>query len=155
MADLRYSVAIKNNMAKASGRFLNISIKKSVEVCDSLRGKSLEFGLKLLDDVIQEKAPIQYKKHNRGGTGHKPGIGPGRYPIKTCVEIRKILKSAEANAEQKGLDSKSLFIAHICAQKAPISWHYGRMRRRKMKRAHLEVVLEESIEKREPRTKKK
>jgi len=147
MADLRYSVALKANMAKASGRFLNVSMKKAVEVCSSLRGKSLNSGLKLLDNVIGEKIPIAYHRYNRGGTGHKPGMGPGRYPIKTCIEIRKLLKSAEANAEQKGLDSKSLFIAHICAQKAPISWHYGRLRRRKMKRSHIEVVLEESFDK--------
>jgi len=147
MADLKYGIAIKTNMAKASGRFLGISMKKAVEVCNSLRGKSLNSGLRLLDDVIAEKIPIAYRRYNRGGTGHKPGMGPGRYPIKTCIEIRTILKSAEANAEQKGLDSKSLFIAHICAQKAPISWHYGRMRRRKMKRSHIEVVLEESSDK--------
>jgi len=146
MADLRYSVEIKNNMAKASGRFLNISLKKAVEVCNSLRGKSLNSGLKLLDNVIEEKIPIAYHRYNRGGTGHKPGMGPGRYPVKTCIEIRKLLKSTEANAEQKGLDSKNLFIAHICAQKASISWHYGRLRRRKMKRSHIEVVLEESFD---------
>lgn len=147
MADCKYSISVTDNMAKASGRFIDVSVKKAVELCNHLRGKRLDSGLKFLDYVIEKKIPVKYSRYQHGGTGHKAGIGPGRYPVKTCIEIKKILKSAEANAEQKGLDVKSLFIRHISAQKAPIAWHYGRFRRRRMKRSHLEVVLAESIEK--------
>jgi len=154
MADLRYSIAIKNNMAKASGRFLNISVKKAIEVCNSIRGRKLDYGLKLLDRAIEKKSPIPYRRYNCGGTGHKPGMGPGRYPVKTCIEIKKILKSAEANAEQKGLDLRNLLIRNICAQKAPTTRHYGRLRGRRMKRSHIEVVLEESTEKKASGVKK-
>ena len=55
----------------------------------------------------------------------------------------KILKSAEANAQYKGLNSANLFIKHVSAQKGPTTHHYGRHRGRKAKRTHIEIVLEE------------
>ena len=130
-------------MARATGLALPISLKKSILVCDSIRGKQLEKAIASLERVIMMEKPVQYRRFNKGGTGHKPGIGPGRYPVKTCMEIKKILEDAKANAENKGLQAKNLIIDHISAKKGSKSFHYGRKRRRLMKRTHIEIVVKE------------
>ncbi|MBT3463440.1 hypothetical protein HN451_00510, partial [archaeon] len=68
--------------------------------------------------------------------------------------ILKIIKSAESNALNKGLNTNDLVITHICAHKASTPYHSGRQRRRKMKRSHIEVVVkEQKVEKKEKTTK--
>ena len=108
-----------------------------------MRGKGLSSAIAALERVIQGKMAVPFRKFMHGGTGHKPKLGPGRYPINVCVHMIKLLKDAEANASQKGLAKAKLFISAISAHKSPASVHYGR-RRRKMKRAHIEVELMES-----------
>jgi len=137
----KYSQAYeKESKARAIGIALPISFKKSVEVCNMIRGMDLDKGVAVLENVIKEKSAVPFKRFAKGGTGHKKGIGPGRYPVKTCIEILKILNSARANAEQKGLSN--LVIKNIVTQQAPKAWHYGRLGRREQKRAHVEVLLD-------------
>ena len=93
----------------------------------------------MLELVIEEKTPVPFKRFAKGGTGHRKGMGPGRYPKKTCEEILKILKSAQSNAKQKGIDNQ--VIKNIVAQKAAGTWHYGRHLRRRHKRTHIEVLI--------------
>ena len=57
----------------------------------------------------------------------------------------------QANARSKGLDIPSLVVGSILAKKGAPSWHYGRQRRRRMKRTHIEVVVAPSL----PEEKKK
>jgi len=71
--------------------------------------------------------------------GGKVGMGPGRFPIKTASEVLKLLNSLEANAQFKGLDTNSLVIVKMVANRAPKTWRYGRQRRRVMKRAHVDL----------------
>ncbi|MEM2138685.1 MAG: 50S ribosomal protein L22 [Candidatus Woesearchaeota archaeon] len=142
---------VNDNMAKAMGRDLSISTKKSVEIANYLRGKKLSFAKKFLEKVVDLKSAVPMRRFNRD-TGHKRAIGPGRYPAKTAKEVLSILKSAESNAISKGLSSNDLIIYHIAAHKASSPWHYGRKRRQKMKRTHLEVVL---IEKKDLKDSKK
>lgn len=129
----------KPDSAKALGRSLSISFKQSIEICNWIRGKESQKAKKMLQEVIDKKSAVPYKRFT-GDTGHKTGIGPGRYPIKACTHILEIIKQAEAGAQQKGLDTKTLVLSHIQAKKAPKQWHYGRKRRRMMKRAHIEIV---------------
>ncbi|MBI2133270.1 50S ribosomal protein L22 [Candidatus Woesearchaeota archaeon] len=142
--DYRYSIQTGKNAAKAVGLALPISLKKSVEVCSFIRGKNLKKSISQLDKASKGEIAIPFRKFNRGGTGHRKGrMGTGRYPQKTCIEITKILKNAAANAEHKGLNPDSLVITHICAKQASKSYHYGRKRRRLMKRTHIEVMVDE------------
>jgi large subunit ribosomal protein L22 len=129
-------------MAKAYGRDLSISTKNSVEICREIRGKPLDKAKRFIEMVISKKSAVPMKRY-LSEAGHKRGIGPGRYPIKTAKEILKIIKSAESNAQNKGLSTKDLFIVHICAHLASRPLHFGRKRRIKMKRTHIEVVLAE------------
>nr|AJS13034.1 large subunit ribosomal protein L22 [uncultured archaeon] len=141
----------KEKNAKAVGLALPISTKHCVEICNYIRGKRVEDAIHILEQVLDKKHAIPYKKYKRD-LAHRKGIGPGRYPEKTCKEIIKVLKSASANAQYKGMGVSNLYIKHICAHLASRPWHYGRQSRRKMKRSHVEVVLEErEIEKQKPK----
>jgi large subunit ribosomal protein L22 len=135
---------MKENMAKANGRDLGISTKKSVEICNNLRGKPLSKAKAMLERVIAKESAMPMTRFNRD-TAHKPGIGPGKYPVRTAEGILSILKSAESNAQNKGLNTKELVVLHIAAHKAARPWHFGRKRRIKMKRTHIEVVLLEQV----------
>ncbi len=141
--DYKYSMETGKNSAKAVGLALPVSLKKSVEICDFIRGKNLQKSINQLNRVINQEIAVPFKKFNSGGVGHRKGMATGRYPIKTCMEITRILKDAQANAEHKGLSPSNLIIKHICAKQGSKSYHYGRKRRRLMKRTHVEVVVEE------------
>jgi large subunit ribosomal protein L22 len=130
------------NTAKAVGTSMPISMKHSVEVCNMIRGKNLQKAKKLLNEVIDFKRAVPYRRFGKD-TPHKPGIGAGRYPINTITEILKIIESAEANAQFKGLNTNNLVIAKIVPNKASEPYRAGRQRGRKAKRAHLEVIVEE------------
>jgi len=129
-------------MARAVGRGLPVSFKMSIEVCDFIRGKKSENAKALLNDVMEEKRAVPFKRFNKD-LAHRKSIGPGRYPKKTAGEILRLLEAAEANAQFKGLNTSDLVINHIKADKAAMQWHYGRQRRRRMKRINVEIVLEE------------
>ncbi len=132
----------KEKMARAVGVSMPISTKQSVEICRMLRGKDLQKSKKMLKDVIEKKKAVPYRRYNQE-LPHQKGTGPGRFPIKSATYILELLDSVEANAVFKGLDSNSLVVCHINAQKASRPWHYGRFRRRKTKRTHVEIIVTE------------
>ncbi len=135
----------EKKMARALGVAMPISTKKAVELCSFVKGRELATAVRLLEDVVDEKIAIPFRRYAKGGTGHRPGgVGPGRYPKKACVEVVKLLKQAEANAKVKGLDVAKLVVSSILANKGALSWHFGRQRGRRMKRTHVEVVVMES-----------
>ena len=134
------------NTAKAVGKDLSISTKMAVEVCSFIRKKNLQKAKNLLQEVISMKKAIPIKRYNKG-LAHKKKMGPGRYPVNTSKKILELLEGVEANAQFKGLSTDDLIITHIKADKAATPWHYGRQRRRKMKRTHIEVIVTEKIDK--------
>jgi len=142
MAQQKYATKDFNpeNMARAKGRTLSISTKKSVEVCNFIRHKNIQKAKEILNKVIAKEQPVPFKRYNRD-IPHKKEIAGGRYPVKASKEILAVLKSAESNAQFKGLNTADLVIKHICAHKAGKQMHYGRRRGRTMKRTHIEVVL--------------
>jgi large subunit ribosomal protein L22 len=103
----------------ASGRDLNISFKEAVEVCKYIKGRKLDEAKKILEEVIEGKRAIPYKRFNKKVPHHKYDntSGPARYPIKVSKHLLKILESLEANAEFKGLDTSKIKIIHCAAQK--------------------------------------
>ncbi len=142
---MKYATAYdEKKMARAHGIALPISMKKTVELCNFIRGKELPKAVSLLEGVLEERVAIPFRKYAKGGTGHKPGIGPGRYPKKACTEVIKLLRQAQANAKNKGLDTANLVVNSILAKKGAQTWHFGRQRRRMMKRTHVEVTVMEA-----------
>ena len=155
MAEYNYTIkmAEEEHIAKAAGRALPISTKQSIEICAFIRHIPLEKAKKKLVEVINKKSAIPFKRFN-GDVGHRKGkIAAGRYPEKASGYILKLLETVEANAQFKGLNTSNLLIIHICAHKAANQWHYGRQRRRKMKRTNVEVVVKERAEKKEVKKK--
>ena len=138
---LKYAYNGEGETARAYGRALSISTKHSVEICRNINGKALEKAKKYLSEVIEKKRAVKMMRYNRD-LAHKKSIGPGRYPVKAAKEILKVLENAESNAQVKGMGN-DLVIVHISANKASRSWHFGRKRRRKNKRTHIQVVLGE------------
>lgn len=136
-------------MAKAKGTALPISFKTSSEVCAYIRRKPLDKAIAALEKIRAGKLSIPYRRFNKGGTGHKPGKGPGRTPIKASGEIVKVLKAALSNATEKGLNSNQLVITHIQANKGTQQFHFGRKRRRRIKKTEIQVVVQETEKRRE------
>ena len=134
------------SMARALGLALPISFKQSVEICSFIENKNVSDAKEILQKVIEKKVAIPFKRYN-WDLGHKTKIGPGRYPEKASEEFIKLISNVEANAQFKGLNSSKLIITHISAHKAGKSWHYGRQRRRQMKRTNIELVVEEKSKK--------
>ncbi|MBI2141215.1 50S ribosomal protein L22 [Candidatus Woesearchaeota archaeon] len=145
---MKYATAYdEKKMARALGVALPISMKKTVELCSFIRGKELPKAVSLLEGALAERIAIPFRRYAKGGTGHKPGMGPGRYPKKACLEVIKLLRQAQANAKNKGLDTTNLVVSSILAKKAAQAWHFGRQRGRRMKRCHVEVTVIESEKK--------
>lgn len=130
------------NMAVASGRNLNVSMKQAIEICKYVRGRSLTQAKTLLGQAIELKKPVPFTRFTNG-LGHKPGMAAGRYHPKACSEILKVIESAEANAKNKGMNIVDMKLLHIAAQTAAKQRHYGRKRSAVFKAAHIEVVLQE------------
>lgn len=142
----------KENMASTIGLSLPISAKHSIEICNLIRNKTISKARQILKDAIEYKKAIPFKRF-KGDVGHKKKIGSGRYPIKSSLEFMKLLNNVEANAQFKGLNTSNLVIKHICANKASRPLHYGRQRRRKMKRTNVEIIVEEQAVKKEKKKK--
>lgn len=135
----------KEKTVKAYGRSLPISTRQSIEICSYIRGKNINKAISSLKRVIEMKEAVPFTRFNKD-MGHKPGIGPGRYPQKSTEEIIRLLESAKANAQAKNLDVENLIISSIIANKASSPWRAGRQKRRKAKRTHIEIIIEEKAD---------
>jgi len=147
-------MASKENYATVNGRDLPVSTKHCIEICNFIRGKGLLQSKELLQKAIDQKIAIPFRVHKRD-ISHKPRkAGPGRYPAKACKAVLGLLESLETNAQNKGLDTASLYLKEIVPNKSSNVWHYGRQRRRKMKFTHIFMKTEERVEKKEAKKEK-
>jgi len=154
MANSKYAFqGMKENMARAMKKDVELSLKVAIEMSNFLKGRSTTEAKTILGRVLDMTQAIPYKKYV-DGVGHRKGAGitSGRYPQKGSQIFIELIESAEANAQAKGL-SADLKIIHLAPQKSAGAYHYGRLRRRKFKRCHVEIVLVE-MEK-ESKSKKK
>jgi len=128
------------NMVRVVGNFLPISLKKSREIGRSIKGMKVKKAIDYLNQVIELKKPIPYKRYNMD-TPHRKGkgFGPGRYPVKDSKEIIKLLNSAIKIAENKGLVVDSLIINHFVVHRAVSK------ESRRGRFVHLEIALKEVI----------
>lgn len=134
-------------MARACGSNLEISFKKTVEITNYLRGKKLNFAISFLEKVIEKKAVVPFVKFKKD-MPHKVGrgISAGGYPIKTAMEVLKLLKAVRKNAEEKEI-SDNLVIVSISARQGTKRYHYGRYSGRAMKSTNVEVFVGEGKKK--------
>ncbi|MBC7109759.1 MAG: 50S ribosomal protein L22 [Archaeoglobi archaeon] len=136
--------------ARAMGYEMPISFKHAVEICNALRGMKVEEARKLLNDVIELRRPIPFRRHKRK-VGHRSELSGwkiGRYPQKAARAILKVLENAVNNAEYKGLDTQRLVIMHIAAKKGRvlrgyIPRAYGRATPHNKVLTTVEIILRE------------
>ncbi len=140
------------HFASARGMNLSISPKQSIELSRYLRYQSVGFSKQFLEDVIQLKKPVPFRRFNRD-MGHKAGMSAGRFPRKAAKEFLALLKTVEANAQDKGLDTSDLKIIKILANRASTPVTGGR-HRTGTKRTHLEIQVKERGKKDDKKRKK-
>lgn len=124
---------------------LPISTKHGVEISNYFRFKKTAFAKAYLEEIMQLKKALPFTKATMD-LGHKPGMGSGRYPQKAAKFFLRLIQSAEANAQYKGLDTNSLVITKLLANKAAIPFT-GKRQRFKTKRSHIEIEVTERKEK--------
>ena len=140
------------HIAKASAQNLAISTKHCIEISKFLRYRPLSFAKAYIEDVIEQKKAIPFKRFNRD-VGHKAGMAAGRYPVKAAKQFLALLNSVESNAQFKGLNTSGLKITKILANKASIPSTGGRSRTG-TKRSNLEVEVKEVAAKKKEAPKK-
>jgi len=103
-----------------------------------------------LRDVQAKKKSIPYMRFNKK-LPHRHGqvnSFSGRYPIKACGVILNVLRSAQANAENKSLDVDRLRIIHAAAYQGIKLKRFkpraqGRSSPKFDTTTHVEIVLDE------------
>jgi large subunit ribosomal protein L22 len=120
MARTGYSQTVEgDDIARAKANELPISPKHAIEIADFIKNKTTKEAIAYLEDVVDLKKAIPFKKFNRN-VAHKRGLekwDAGRFPVKASRSYIRLLKSAEKNAEYIGLDSESLKIIHVAANR--------------------------------------
>jgi large subunit ribosomal protein L22 len=123
----------------------DISPKHAVEICRAIRGMMVEDALDFLDDVIDLKTPVPFRRYNKR-VAHQKGVGPGRFPEKAARTIKKAIESAKNNAEFDGKDASNMYISTISASRGRVTEGYiprahGRSTQFNHETVNIEVVL--------------
>jgi large subunit ribosomal protein L22 len=138
---------------KASGREVRVSHKSAREVCKTIKGMTLTQAKRYLRDVMTKERPVPFRRFKKKA-GHRHGLEKafaGRYPVKAAKHILKVLEGAQANAENKGLDTDRLRIIHASAYpgmkiKRFTPRAFGRSSPKIKTLCHIEIALEEQPE---------
>ncbi|MDH7593926.1 MAG: 50S ribosomal protein L22 [Methanomicrobiales archaeon] len=151
MVQREYMVQMeKEGTARAMATELDISPKHAIEIADFIRHMSTSQAIGYLEKVARLESPIPMKRFKRN-VSHKrgiPGWAAGRYPVKAAKAYIALLQSAVKNAEYAGLDTESLEIVHIAANKGRTFTRFfpramGRATPKRGERVNLEVIVRE------------
>jgi len=135
---------------KARGSYLRVHFKNTRETCQAIKGLSLKRAKVYLQDVINHKDCIPFRRFaddaGRCAQAKRHGATQGRWPEKSCRFVLDLLQNAEASAEQQGLDLEQLVVSHIQANQAPKLRRrtyraHGRINAYMSSPSHLEVIL--------------
>jgi len=131
----------KETMARAHAVALPISLKKTVETANFIRGKKVSFVKNLLKEVIEQKKAVPYRRYN-SDMPHKKGkgIAAGGYPVFVAKEVLRLIEGAEKNAKELEI-SGDLYLVSVSARKGNTRYHPGRYSGRKMKSTSVEVFV--------------
>jgi len=140
----------REKAAIASGRDLRISPKAAREICLAIRKMRLQRVKSFLEEVAEGKKAVPFKRHKKE-VAHRRGLQgwyAGRYPKRASLEILRVVKALEANAEEKGLDVERLKIVHAATQRAGkirkyIPRAFGRSSPYFQQLTHVELAAEE------------
>lgn len=120
MATYYSTISEAATTARAYGRDLPCSPKSGRNVARAIKGMPVARAKTFLAEVVAVKTPVPFKVRVRKIHHRKGGMGSGRYPVQTAKCMLKVLESAEANAEYKGLDRERLVITHSTAYQGTV-----------------------------------
>ncbi len=117
----------KEKSVHVFGRGLRISRKNSTAVCQEISGKPLQKAKALIERLVKHEQSLD-----------------GKHYTNASLEILRMLKSAEKNAEFKGLEAERLIVNASAHQ----GFRFLRPRRFKMRRqrrkvTNIQLVLQE------------
>ena len=131
------------HFATARSTNLPISTRHSVEIARFIRNKPVTKAKNLLNLVLEKKVAVPYVRYNTHVAHKKGKIAAGKFPQNATKHFLKLIDSAQANAENKGLDVKKLVITEVVPTMGTRELHHGRQIRRMMKKTHLRIKVEE------------
>ncbi|GAA93523.1 uncharacterized protein L969DRAFT_95826 [Mixia osmundae IAM 14324] len=113
----------KLKVGRAKGSAVRVHYKNTRETAAVLQGLSLAKAYTYIDDVLEHKQCVPFRRHN-GGVGRTAqakqfGATQGRWPVKSARYIKALLKNAESNAAVNELEVEDLYIRSIQVQEAP------------------------------------
>jgi large subunit ribosomal protein L22 len=151
MATYYSTVSDPATTAQAYGRDMPCSPKSGRNVARAIKGMPVARAKAFLEEVVAIKTPVPFKVRVRKIHHRKGGMGSGKYPVQTAKCMLKVLKSAEANAEYKGLDKDRLVITHSTAYQGTVIQAYtpraqGRATPHYNRLCNFEVVLTQAEE---------
>ncbi|SOV18290.1 60S ribosomal protein L17, putative [Plasmodium sp. gorilla clade G2] len=121
---VKYAKKIRNlgKCAKGAGVDLRVHFKNTYEAARAIRRMKLLEAKKYLNDVIEKKRCVPFRKFN-GGVGRTNQAKEfnhtqGRWPVKSCKFLLNILDNVQANAESRNLDVSKLKLIHVMVNKA-------------------------------------
>ncbi len=126
----KYSLQVdlpEEKLSRAQVADLDASYKDLTQVCAAIRSKHVSDAMQVLQDAIDEKKAIEYKRFSKGA-GHKSNLGgkKGRYPKKECRFVMALLENAVANGVNKGLNREAMQVYHAAAFKQQTYPRYKR-----------------------------
>jgi large subunit ribosomal protein L22 len=124
MATYYSTVSDPATTAQAYGRDMPCSPKSGRNVARAIKGMPVARAKTFLEEVVAVKTPVPFKVRVRKIHHRKGGMGSGKYPVQTAKCMLKVLESAEANAEYKGLDKDRLVITHSTAYQGTVIQAY-------------------------------
>ncbi len=108
--------------AKARVQDLRAHYKNTYETCMVLKGMKLKKAIRYLDQVLEHRSIIPFRKHCGGVGRHTQAklfkVTQGRWVHKPVTYVQQLLKNAQSNAESKGLDVEKCTITHIQVNRA-------------------------------------
>jgi len=129
--------------AKARVEYVDASHKDLAELCGRIRGRSVSWVLKFLENAAAGEIPVFYARHNKKlGHRHELRGRKGRYPRKAAAIVLKAVRSAESNGRQKGIEEMK--VVHAAANRKnvfPRLSPKGRRMRQNYSTSRVEIVL--------------
>ncbi|XP_055388481.1 60S ribosomal protein L17-like [Condylostylus longicornis] len=139
---------------KSKGADLRVHFKNTYETAQAIKGMDLHEAQRYLEDVVAHKRCVPFRKFagkvGRTAQAKAFGVTKGRWPEKSCRFLLDLLKNAESNAETKNLDPESMYIWHICVQRAQQGRRrtyraHGRINPYMSQPCHIDLILKERV----------
>ena len=143
--------------AKAKASSLRVHFKNMREVGAALQGRNVKSAQQYLNDVVNRKQAVPFKRftggcgrHAQGKNLNAPGSQVG-WPVKACTHFISLLTNVVANAELNGLDTDACVIKHVQVNRAVKQRRrtyraHGRINPYMSNPSHVEIIIVEEGE---------